>query len=492
MSDLTKLSIVEASLLLKEKKISAVELVQEHLNAMDAQQGLNAFITTDADSSLAQARASDVRRTKGKVGLMEGIPIAVKDLFCTKGVRTTAGSRMLENFVPTYESTVTQNLYEAGAVSLGKLNMDEFAMGSANLTSAFGPVINPWKRRGSEENLVPGGSSGGSAACVAAYMAMGATASDTGGSIRQPGAFCGLVAIKPTYGLCSRYGMVAFASSLDQAGPITRTVADGALMLEAMAGYDPKDATSVKIDIPRYSENLEADLRGLKVGIPKEYRIEGLSNEINASWDEGIAWLKEAGAEIIDVSLPHTTYALPVYYVLAPAEASSNLARYDGVRYGHREPGKDLSYMYGQTRMIGFGPEVKRRIMMGTYVLSSGYYDAYFRKAQRVRRLIKEDFDQVWKRVDVILTPSTPNTAFSAEKPPTDPITMYMNDVLTVPVNLAGLPGMSVPTKLSQDGLPLGLQIIAPQFQEQRMLQVACILEKAANFDSYRSCLKGI
>lgn len=490
MTELTKLTIVEALSLLSKKETSAVELAQAHLDAMEQRKDLNAYITVEPEKTLAAAKASDEKRAKGEAGLLEGIPIGLKDLFCTKGTRTTAGSKILGNFVPTYESTVTQNLKDAGAISLGKLNMDEFAMGSANLTSHYGPVINPWKRKGSDESLVPGGSSGGSSASVAAYLAMGATASDTGGSIRQPGAFCGLVAIKPTYGLCSRYGMVAFASSLDQAGPITRTVADGALMLEAMAGYDEKDSTSMKVDIPNYVSQLDIDVAGLRVGIPKEYRIEGLDAEIDASWEEGIAWLKAAGAQIVDISLPHTNYALPVYYVLAPAEASSNLARYDGVRYGMREQGEDLIDMYGKTRVEGFGAEVKRRIMMGTYVLSSGYYDAYFKKAQRVRRLIKQDFDNVWNDVDVILTPSTPNAAFSAENPPTDPITMYMNDVLTVPVNLAGLPGMSVPTRLTKDGLPLGLQIIAPQFEELRMLQVARTLEKAANFGSLRDSLK--
>lgn len=489
MADLTRLTIAQAREKLTSKEISAVELTKAHLAHMEATKHLNAYVYTNADETLRQAEASDRRRAQQNIGKMEGIPIGIKDLFATHNEPTCAGSRMLQNFRPPYESTVTANLKAAGIVSLGKLNMDEFAMGSANITSAFGAVINPWKRRGDAENLVPGGSSGGSAAAVAAYAAMGATGSDTGGSIRQPAAFCGLVGIKPTYGLCSRYGMVAFASSLDQAGPLTRTVEDAAIMLECMAGFDPKDATSMKMDIPQYSQNLSSSLKGKRVGIPKEYRLDTLNPEILKSWDDGIAWLKAEGAEIVDISLPHTEYALPVYYVIAPAEASSNLARYDGIRYGHRTDGHNLNDLYQKTRARGFGAEVKRRILMGTYVLSSGYYDAYFRQAQKVRRLIKADFDAAFAHVDMILTPSTPNTAFSADNPPTDPITMYLNDVLTVPANLAGLPAISVPTHLSSDGLPLGLQLIGRAFDEIQIFQAAFALEKAANFETFRASL---
>lgn len=489
MTDIIHLSITEALAKLETKEISAVELTQAHLDQMAKTKHLNAYVYENAELALKQAAEADARRTSGAAGKMEGIPIGIKDLFATENEPTLAGSKILKDFRPPYESKVSANLKKAGIVSLGKLNMDEFAMGSANITSAFGSVINPWKRKGSTENLVPGGSSGGSAAAVAAYAAMGATGSDTGGSIRQPAAFCGLVGIKPTYGLCSRYGMVAFASSLDQAGPITRTVADAALMLECMAGYDPQDATSMKIDIPRYSQSLKSSMKGKRIGIPKEYRLDTLNPEIIQSWDDGIAWLRAEGAEIIDISLPHTEYALPVYYVIAPAEASSNLARYDGLRYGMRVDGQNLDDMYKKTRASGFGAEVKRRILMGTYVLSSGFYDAYFRKAQKVRRLIKADFDAAFQKVDMILTPSTPNTAFSADNPPTDPITMYMNDVLTVPANLAGLPAISVPTHLSADGLPLGLQLIGRSFDELQVLQAAYVLEVAAGFSTFRSTL---
>lgn len=492
MTQLIHLSITEALKLLKKKEISARDLAKAHLHQISHTKDINAYIHVDEEKTLGAAQSSDERRARGEAGKMEGVPVGFKDLFCTQNVKTTAGSKILETFCPPYESTVTANLLKQGVVSLGKLNMDEFAMGSSNLSSAYGPVISPWKRKNDQEKLVPGGSSGGSAAAVASYAAMGATASDTGGSIRQPAAFCGLVGIKPTYGLCSRYGMVAFASSLDQAGPLTRTVPDAAIMLECMAGFDPKDSTSVKVDIPAYSTELQGSLKGKRIGIPKEYRLDTLSPEILKSWDDGIAWLKAEGAEVVDISLPHTSYALPVYYIIAPAEASSNLARYDGIRYGLRVDGKDLNDLYEKTRAAGFGAEVKRRILMGTYVLSAGYYDAYFRKAQRVRRLIKNDFDQAFQKVDLILTPSTPTPAFSEENPPTDPITMYMNDVLTVPINLAGLPGISVPTHVTNEGLPLGLQLIAPPFQELRLFQAASVLEQAAQFEQYRGSLKGL
>lgn len=490
MTILAHLSITEALDKLNKKEISSVELTKAYCERIKMTESARAYIYVNEEESLSAAGVSDQRRKRGDVGKMEGIPIGIKDLFATKNEPTTACSHILKGFRPAYESTVTANLKKSGIISLGKTNMDEFAMGSANITSAYGSVINPWKRKGSQENLVPGGSSGGSAAAVANYSAMGAIGSDTGGSIRQPAAFCGLVGIKPTYGLCSRYGMVAFASSLDQAGPLTRTVADNALMLECMAGFDSKDSTSMNVSIPAYSQNLKANLKGKRIGIPKEYRLGDLNPEILESWDEGISWLRAEGAEIIEISLPHTEYALPVYYVIAPAEASSNLARYDGVRYGLRVPGQDLNDLYQKTRAEGFGAEVKRRILMGTYVLSSGYYDAYFRKAQKVRRLIQNDFDQAFTKVDLILSPATPNTAFSADNPPTDPITMYMNDVLTVPANLAGLPAISVPTHLSQDGLPLGLQIIGRAFAEQEIFQAAYALEQAAQFEMYRSVIK--
>ena len=485
MTDLHKLSLSEARDGLKNKDFTSKELTEAHLRQMDTQRDLNAFVTETPEKALEMAAASDKKLSAGEGSIMEGLPVAIKDLFCTKGTRTTASSKILENYVPDYESTVTQNLWDDGAVMLGKVGCDEFAMGSSNLTSAFGPVKNPWHSTSNpSEDLVPGGSSGGSAAAVAAHIGVGATATDTGGSIRQPAAFTGTVGIKPTYGRCSRWGVVAFASSLDQAGPMTRTVKDAAIMLESMAGYDPKDATSVNMAVPKFEQSLTQDIKGLKVGIPKEYRVDGMSQDIIDMWENGIAWLKAEGAEIVDISLPHTKYALPTYYILAPAEASSNLARYDGVRYTTRVDGMSLDEMYEATRGAGFGDEVKRRILIGTYVLSAGYYDAYYLKAQKVRRLITNDFTEAFKQVDVILTPSTPNAAFSVNNPPTDPIEMYMNDVLTVTVNLAGLPGISLPAALNKDGLPLGLQLIGNNFQEETLFKAADKIEKAANFQT--------
>jgi len=491
MTDLTKLTITQALSALKNKEFTAVELTQAHLNKMESTRHLNAFITETPELALAMAKACDQNIQAGRAGLLEGIPLGIKDLFCTKGVQTTAGSRILENFIPPYESTVTTNLFKAGAIMLGKLNMDEFAMGSSNLTSAYGPVHNTWKERGEDKVYVPGGSSGGSAAAVASGSVMGATGTDTGGSIRQPAAFTGIVGVKPTYGLCSRWGIVAFASSLDQAGPMTKTVGDAALMLEAMAGHDPKDATSLKVDIPSYHTLLNRSVKGLKIGIAKEYCVEGLNPEIQSAWDQGIQWFKSAGAEIIEISLPYTKYALPTYYIIAPAEASSNLARYDGVRYGLRVPDDNLTKMYEKTRARGFGEEVQRRILIGTYVLSAGYYEAYYIKAQKMKRLIMEDFQQAFAKVDLILSPTTPTPAFAIGEEPKDSISMYMNDVLTVPANIAGLPAISVPTALTQKGLPLGLQLIAPPLAETKMLSAGYFLEEAAMFNQqvadYRS-----
>ena len=482
-SELNRLTIAGALEGLAKKEFSAVELAQAHLKAMEKHRDLNAYIVETPDKALAMAKASDARRAKGeKLGALDGISLAIKDLFCTDGVQTTAGSHILEGFKPPYESTVTANLWKAGAVMLGKVNMDEFAMGSSNLTSHFGGVGNPWRRRGDNKRLVPGGSSGGSAAAVAARMALGATATDTGGSIRQPAAFTGTVGIKPTYGRCSRWGIVAFASSLDQAGPMARSVKDCALMLGAMAGHDPKDSTSVDLPVPDYTKALTGDVRGLRVGIPKEYRLDGMSQEIEKLWAEGAAWLKKAGAEIKEVSLPHTKYALPTYYIIAPAEASSNLARYDGVRFGLRVPGESLDEMYEKTRAEGFGKEVRRRIMIGTYVLSAGYYDAYYLKAQRLRSLIARDFDIAFKDVDVILTPSTPSAAFAEGENTDDPIQMYLNDVFTVTANLVGLPGISVPGGLDSQGLPLGLQLIGRAFDEETLFRVGGVLESSASF----------
>ncbi|MFL6754083.1 MAG: Asp-tRNA(Asn)/Glu-tRNA(Gln) amidotransferase subunit GatA, partial [Sphingomicrobium sp.] len=440
----------------------------------------NAFTVETPDDALAAAEAADKERGLG--GSLAGIPLGIKDLFATKGVDTTAGSKILQGFRPTYESTVSGNLRKAGAGMLGKLNMDEFAMGSSNETSAYGPVISPWRRKGSNVSLTPGGSSGGSAAAVAAEIAPGVTGTDTGGSIRQPAAFVGISGIKPTYGRCSRWGIVAFASSLDQAGPMAKTVRDCAILLEAMAGFDPKDSTSLDLPVPQWEKNLSSDLRGKRVGIPKEYRIDGVPDDINALWDRGIEWLKDAGATPVEISLPHTRYALPTYYIIAPAEASSNLARYDGVRYGLRESGSDgLDGMYCATREAGFGAEVKRRIMIGTYVLSAGFYDAYFTKAQKVRALIKQDFANAFQQCDVILTPTAPSAAFGIGET-TDPLAMYLNDVFAVPASLAGLPAMSVPGGLDAQGLPLGLHLIGNELDEQTVLNVGLAIEERAGF----------
>jgi aspartyl-tRNA(Asn)/glutamyl-tRNA(Gln) amidotransferase subunit A len=483
MTDLNHLTIAAALDGLAKKEFTSFELTMACLAQMEKHRDLNAFITETKERALAMAMASDMRRVSGQpLGSMEGVPLAIKDLFCTEGVLTTAGSHILDGFHPTYESTVSANLWKAGAVMLGKVNMDEFAMGSSNGTSYHGAVTNPWRRKGENTRLVPGGSSGGSATAVAARMALAATGTDTGGSIRQPAAFTGIVGLKPTYGRCSRWGIVAFASSLDQAGPMCRTVEDTAIMLGAMAGYDPKDSTSVDVPLPDFRKAVEGGVKGLKVGVPKEYRLDGLSPEIAKLWDQGVAWLKEQGAEIKEITLPHTKYALPVYYIIAPAEASSNLARYDGVRFGLRVPGESLDDMYELTRAAGFGKEVRRRVMIGTYVLSAGYYDAYYLRAQRIRALILKDFTDAFKDVDVVLTPSTPSAAFGLEEKFDDPVAMYLNDVFTVTVNLAGLPGISVPAGLDSRGLPLGLQLIGRAFDEETVLRAGRAIERAANF----------
>ena len=482
MTELTKLNLTEARDKLVAKEITALELTQAYVSAIEAARPLNAYVLETADKALEMAKASDVRLQKGEGGALEGVPLGVKDLFCTKDIRTTACSHILDGYVPAYESSVTANLWADGAVLLGKLNNDEFAMGSSNETSYEGPVVNPWRRKGDDTQLVPGGSSGGSSAAVAARIALATTATDTGGSIRQPAAFTGTVGLKPTYGRCSRWGVIAFASSLDQPGPITRTVRDAAVMLKSMAGFDPKDTTSADVPVPDYEAALTGDIRGLKVGIPKEYRVDGMAAEIDALWQQGIDWLKHAGAEIVDVSLPHTKYALPAYYIVAPAEASSNLARYDGVRYGLRVDGDNITDMYEQTRAAGFGDEVKRRVMVGTYVLSAGYYDAYYIKAQKVRTLIAQDFAKAYEKCDVLLTPTTPTPAFGIGENIDDPLSMYLNDVFTVTANLAGLPGISVPAGLSANGLPLGLQLIGKSFDEETLLRTAGVLEEAAAF----------
>lgn len=482
MTDLTQLTLAQARDGLNARQFSATELAKAHLDSIEAAKALNAYVLVTPEKALEGAKASDERIAAGNAGLLEGIPLGVKDLFATEGVRTTACSRILENFVPAYESTVTAQLWRDGAVMLGKLNNDEFAMGSSNETSFFGPVVNPWRRNGSDTALTPGGSSGGSSAAVAAGLCLGATATDTGGSIRQPAAFTGTVGMKPTYGRCSRWGAVAFASSLDQAGPITRTVRDSAIMLRSMAGFDPKDSTSINRAVPDYEAAIGRSLKGLKIGIPKEYRLDGLSEEIDALWQRGADWLRDAGAEVVEVSLPHTSYALAVYYIVAPAEASSNLARYDGVRYGLRVPGKDIVELYENTRAAGFGHEVKRRILIGTYVLSAGYYDAYYVKAQKIRTLIKQDFENVYASgVDAILTPATPTPAFGiGEKASASPIEMYLNDVFTVTVNMAGLPGIAIPAGLGAEGLPLGLQLIGRPFDEETLFAVGDVIEQAA------------
>ncbi|MBN8528571.1 MAG: Asp-tRNA(Asn)/Glu-tRNA(Gln) amidotransferase subunit GatA [Caulobacterales bacterium] len=484
MSDLTKLTLTEAVDGLKTKAFSSEEITRDFLGAIEtANPTLNAYVEVTADKALEMARASDAKLAAGVGGALEGAPLGIKDLFCTDGVQTTAGSNMLRGFVPPYESTVTANLWRDGAVMLGKLNMDEFAMGSSNETSAFGPVKNPWKSKVSNAELTPGGSSGGSASAVAADLCLAATASDTGGSIRQPAAFTGTVGIKPTYGRASRYGMVAFASSLDQAGPITKNVADAALMLRSMCSFDPKDSTSLDIETPDWTASLAQGVKGLRIGVPREYVVDGMPAEIQALWDQGVEWLKAAGCEIVDISLPHTKYALPTYYIVAPAEASSNLARYDGMRFGHRaKDAKSLTDLYEESRAQGFGKEVQRRLTIGAYVLSAGFYDAFYVKALKVRRRIAEDFDNVWDRVDAILTPSTPSAAFALGDKQIDPVTMYLNDVFTVTANLAGLPGVSVPAGLDSGGLPLGLQVIGKALDEATVFRVGKALEDAAGF----------
>jgi aspartyl-tRNA(Asn)/glutamyl-tRNA(Gln) amidotransferase subunit A len=482
MTELTSLTLGEARDGLRRKRFSALELAEAHLAAMDAARALNAFVLETPDVARAMASAADARLKAGDARALEGIALGAKDLFATRDVRTTACSRILDGFTPTYEATVTANLWRDGAVMLGKLNNDEFAMGSSNESSCFGPVVNPWRRRGANEALVPGGSSGGSAAAVAARLCLGATATDTGGSIRQPAAFTGTVGIKPTYGRCSRWGIIAYASSLDQAGPIARTVRDAAILLRSMAGHDRKDTTSVDRPVPDFEAAVGRSVKGLKIGVPKEYRVDGMAPEIENLWAEGVAWLKAAGAEIVEISLPHTKYALPAYYIVAPAEASSNLARYDGVRYGLRVPGRDIVDMYQNTRAQGFGKEVRRRVMIGTYVLSAGYYDAYYLRAQKVRTLIKRDFEESFAQgINAILTPATPSPAFGiGEQGQADPIEMYLNDVFTVTVNMAGLPGMAVPAGLSPQGLPLALQLIGRPFDEETLFALGQVIEDAA------------
>lgn len=484
MSELTRLTIAEARTRLQQRAISSSELTSAYLNAIEAANAtLNAYVAVTPDKALAMATESDRKLARGEGGPLEGIPLGIKDLFCTEGTHSQACSHILDGFKPRYESTVTANLWGDGAVMLGKLNMDEFAMGSSNETSYYGPVTNPWRAENDNKALVPGGSSGGSAAAVAAHLCAGAIGTDTGGSIRQPAAFTGTVGIKPTYGRCSRWGIVAFASSLDQAGPITRDVRDAAIMLKSMASTDPKDTTSVDVPVPDYESAIGQSIRGMRVGIPREYRMDGMPQDIETLWQQGIAWLRDAGAEIVDISLPHTQYALPAYYIVAPAEASSNLARYDGVRYGLREPGRDIIGMYESTRSAGFGAEVKRRVMIGTYVLSAGYYDAYYLRAQKVRTLIKRDFERVFADgIETILTPATPSAAFGIadQDMAADPIKMYLNDIFTVTVNMAGLPGIAVPGGLDGNGLPLGLQVIGKPFEEETLFRTAHILEQSA------------
>jgi aspartyl-tRNA(Asn)/glutamyl-tRNA(Gln) amidotransferase subunit A len=486
MSDLTELSLAEARAGLLARRFSARELAAAYIAAMERARPLNAYITETPEAALTMAAAADARLAHGEALPLDGIPLAVKDLFCTEGVLTTAGSHILDGFRPPYEATVTARLWAAGAGMLGKTNLDEFAMGSSNMTSHYGPVENPWRRSddgtGDNRPLVPGGSSGGSAAAVAARAALGATGTDTGGSIRQPASFCGVVGLKPSWGRCSRWGVVAYASSLDCPGPLARTVGDAALLLAAMAGHDPRDSTSAPLPVPDYPAAAAAGVRGLKVGIPKEYRAPGMPAEIEALWQQGAAWLLEAGAEPVEVSLPMTRYALPAYYIIAPAEASSNLARYDGVKYGLRVPGDSLDDLYELTRAAGFGAEVRRRVLIGTYVLSAGYYDAYYLKAQKVRNLIAQDFAAVFETVDCLLTPTAPSAAFAIGDHGDDPVAMYLNDVFTIPASLAGLPALSVPAGLSADGLPLGLQVIGRAFDEATVLRAGAALERAAQF----------
>jgi len=484
MNDLLKMTAVEARAALEAKSISAVELTDAYLQAADATVALNAYTEITHDKARAMAKASDARLAKGEGGALEGLPVGVKDLFCTIGVETTACSNILNGYKPVYESTVTQNLWNDGAVMLGKLNCDEFAMGSANETSARGAVASPWTVSGDDQDYAPGGSSGGSAASVAARSSLFATGTDTGGSIRQPAAFCGVVGIKPTYGRCSRRGIVAFASSLDQAGPIARDVADGALMLQSMVSHDAGDSTSVTEPMPDLMAGLNDGIKGMTIGIPAEYTMDGMDGEITSLWEEGRKWLEDAGASCVEVSLPHTKYALPTYYIIAPAEASSNLARYDGVKYGQRVEGDSLDDMYARTRAAGFGDEVTRRILIGTYVLSAGYYDAYYLKAQKTRRLIQNDFIEAFKSVDALLTPATPSAAFPIGQKITDPVTMYLNDVFTVPASLAGVPAMSEPAGLAEIGWPLGLQLIAPSFREDTLVKAGRVVEKAAGFSA--------
>jgi aspartyl-tRNA(Asn)/glutamyl-tRNA(Gln) amidotransferase subunit A len=482
MSALNELTLAAALKGLAAKDFSSRELTRAHLDAMAKASALNAWLVTTEEQALAMADVSDERRAKGEAGLLDGIPLGIKDLFCTKGVRTTAGSKILGDFTPPYESTVSANLWRDGAVMLGKLNMDEFAMGSSNENSAFGPVVNPWRANGETQKLVPGGSSGGSAAAVAAGLCLGATATDTGGSIRQPASFTGTVGVKPTYGRCSRYGIVAFASSLDQAGPITRTVEDAAIMLRSMSGHDPKDSTSIKAEVPDFAAACTRSLKGMRIGVPREYRVDGMPAEIEKLWADGMDWLRAEGCEIVDVSLPHTKYALPAYYIIAPAEASSNLARYDGMRYGARIEGADLTQTYEKTRGEGFGEEVRRRIMIGAYVLSAGFYDAYYIRAQKVRARIADDFKNVFGQCDALLTPTAPSAAFGINSRLNDPVQMYLNDIFTVTANLAGLPGISVPAALDKAGLPLGLQVIGKALDEETCFAVGGALERAAGF----------
>src|SRR6201993_800051 len=481
MTDLTSLTLAEAREGLAAKSFTSLELTDAHLKAMEAARVLNAFVLETPDRAREMAKAADGNIARGEAGPLAGIPLGIKDLFATKDVRTTACSKILGNFVPTYESTITSQLWRDGAVMLGKLNNDEFAMGSANETSCFGPVVNPWRREGSNTTLVPGGSSGGSASAVAALLCMGATATDTGGSIRQPAAFTATVGIKPTYGRCSRWGIVAFASSLDQAGPIGRTVRDSAILLRSMAGHDPKDTTSADLPVPDYEAAIGKSVKGMKIGIPREYRLDGMPAEIVKLWSEGAEWLKAAGAELVEVSLPHTKYALPAYYIVAPAEASSNLARYDGVRYGLRKPGRSITDMYENTRAEGFGAEVRRRVMIGTYVLSAGYYDAYYLRAQKVRTLIKKDFEDCFASgVNAILTPATPSAAFGVGEKGADPVEMYLNDIFTVTVNMAGLPAIAIPAGKDAQGLPLALQLIGKPFDEETLFSLGEVIEQTA------------
>jgi aspartyl-tRNA(Asn)/glutamyl-tRNA(Gln) amidotransferase subunit A len=482
VSELIRLTLAEAQAGLRTRQFSARDLTLAYIAATERARPLNAYITETPERALDMAAQSDARLAKGEGHPLDGIPLAIKDLFCTKGVLTTAASHILDGFTPPYESTVTENLWRAGAVMLGKTNLDEFGMGSSTTASHYGATENPWRARGDNRPLVAGGSSGGSAAAVTAHAALGATGTDTGGSIRQPASFCGIVGLKPSYGRCSRWGVVAYASSLDHPGPMARTVRDAAILLRAMAGHDPKDSTSAPLPVPDYERALTGDVRGLKVGIPKEYRADGMPSEIEALWCRGAEWLREAGAEPVEISLPLTKYALPAYYIIAPAEASSNLARYDGVRFGLRVPGDSLDEMYELTRAAGFGPEVKRRVLIGTYVLSAGYYDAYYLKAQRVRALIARDLDAAFERVDCLLTPTAPSPAFAIGEHSDDPLAMYLNDVFTIPANLAGLPALSLPAGLSAEGLPLGLQVIGRAFDEETVLRVGEVLERAAQF----------